>query len=197
MPLYTRLDQVKVRLLGKVRFATDEDDPEDENLMSIALAKRLINEAEGQVEQDLSPRYFAPFQTCDGRPFGTLPLRPTQEVLTTLCELQSVIRILETDFGRGSVANGDKYAEALRKRYDGIINHRILSLKPDSYLNWRFPPLTGLRLAPHNSRADDGYSGTPMHINPSGDSASFPADRMNDPSESYWNITFGDLDRLL
>lgn len=195
MPLYTRFEQVKIRLLGKVQFQEDGEE-EDQNLMSIALAKRLINEAEGQVEQDLSPRYLAPFQTHCGSPFSALPLRPTQEVIATLCELLSVIRILETDFGRGSAVNGDKYAAMLQKRYDGIIKERILPVKPESYLNWRFPPLPGLRLALYNAAADDGFSGTPMHVAPSGESDAFPSQRMNDPSATYWNITWADIDRL-
>lgn len=195
MPLYTRFEQVRLRVIGKIRFAADGEE-EDENLMPIGLAKRLINEAEGQVEQDLSPRYLAPFQTPEGLPFSQLPLRPTQEILATLCELQSVCRLLETDFGRGTTTNADKYIEKIQARYNSIIKDRILALKSESYLNWRFPPLPGLRLSPFNSTCDDGYSGTPMVYSPSGNSDSFPSARMNDPSQTYWNITWDELDRL-
>jgi hypothetical protein len=197
MPLYTRFEQVRLRVVGKIRFAEDGQEETNENLMPIGLAKRLINEAEGQVEQDLSPRYQAPFQTHDGLPFGQLPLRPTQEVLATLCELQSVCRLLETDFGRGSTVNADKYIEKIQARYNSIIKDRILALKSDSYQNWRFPPLPGLRFAPWNLCADDGFSGTPMHIAPcDAKDAAFPSARMNDPAQTYWNISFDDLDRL-
>jgi hypothetical protein len=194
MPLYTRFEQVRLRVIGKIRFAPEGEEEENENLMPISLAKRLMNEAEGQVEQDLSPRYFAPFQTPEGQPFSQLPIRPTQEVIATLCELQSVIRLLETDFGRGSVVNADKYSEALRVRYDAIIKNRILARKAESYQNWAFPPLPGMRLQPFNSTCDDGYSGTPMVVQPSGNSASFPSQRMNDPRDTYWNIGWDDID---
>lgn len=195
MPLYTRFEQVRLRVIGKVRFAEGAEE-DDENLMPIGLAKRLMNEAEGQVEQDLAPRYLAPFQTCDGLPFSQLPQRPTQEIIATLCELLSVCRLLETDFGRGTTTNADKYIEKLQARYNDIIKNRILALKADSYQNWRFPPLPGLRLSPFNATCDDGYSGTPMVYSPSGESDSFPSARMNDPSHSYWNITLEDLDRM-
>lgn len=196
MPLYTRFEQVRLRVIGKIRFAPEGEEDDNENLMPISLALRLINEAEGQVEQDLSPRYLAPFQTPEGRPFPALPVRPTQEIIQTLCELQSVIRLLETDFGRGSAVNADKYSESLQKRYNAIIKDRILARKEESYQNWAFPPLPCLRLAPFNETCDDGYSGTPMHINPSGDSAAFPSQRMNDPSATYWNVNWDDVNKL-
>jgi len=72
MPLYITLEDVRLRLIGKVRFTTN---PLDENKMSETLANRLIDEAEGQVELDLSPRYAAPFQTVSGTAFSNLPER--------------------------------------------------------------------------------------------------------------------------
>lgn len=192
MPLYTRFEAVRLRLIGKVRFA--EDAAEDDNVMSIALAKRLINEAEGQVEQDLSPRYEAPFQTVDGEPFAQLPIRPTQEIISTLCELQSVVRILETDFGRGSATDSDKYTKNLRARYTEIVDKRVLALKDDSYQNWKFPPLPGMKLAIFNRAADDGYAGTLMKVDGGG---GFAAQQINSPGETFWNVCDTDVDALL
>lgn len=189
MPLYHQFEQVRLRLLGKVRFTEDEN---DENKLQISLAIRLMNEAEGQVEQDLSPRYLAPLQTEAGAPFSQLPVRPTQEIIRTVCELQSCIRILETDFGRGSAADGDKYASKLRERYKEVVDSRILKKKEESYLNWYFPPLPGLRLNFNNSAADDGYSGMPMNTSDRPNSDSFPRHQINSPSETFWNVDWDD-----
>ncbi len=191
MPLYTQFQAVRLRLVGKVSFSEDGD---DDNKMSVALAKRLMNEAEGQVEQDLSPRYAAPFQTECGAPFSQLPIRPTQEIIATLCELQSVIRILETDFGRGSAVDGDKYSKKLRERYTDIVEKRILALKEDSYQNWKFPPLPGLRLGDYNLKADDGYSGTLIHK--TAGIGNYAAEQINDPGETFWNATWNDVDGI-
>lgn len=189
MPLYHNFEQVRLRLLGKVRFT---EDPNDENKVQIALALRLMNEAEGQVEQDLSPRYMAPLQSISGAPFSQLPVRPTQEIIKTICELQSCVRIIETDFGRGSSADGDKYASKLRERYKQIVDSNILKRKEESYMNWYFPPLPGLRLNFNNSSADDGYSGIPMNTSDHRNSDSFPRERMNSPSETFWNVGWED-----
>lgn len=187
MPLYCRLQQVKLRLIGKVLF-TEND--EDENAMSVSLALRLMNEAEGQVEQDLSPRYMAPFQTVNGGSFSQLPERPTQEIIRTLCELQSVIRILETNFGSGSVVNAEKYTRTINKRYQDIIDKRILPMVEDSYNTWKFPPLPGLMLNYFNRAADDGYKGTLIQV--SDGVGAYAAEQINQPGTSYWSI--GDND---
>lgn len=187
MSLYIKFEDVRVRTLGKVRFTDDES---DENRMHITLARRLINEAEGDVEQDLSPRYAAPFQTVDGCPFTNLPERPTKEFLKTMCELKSVMRILETDFGRGTVIEGDKYNESISKRYDAMLA-KALGHRDESYNNFKFPPLPGLRLNFHNTAADHGYSGQVLTTS-EGD-GHYPATRINDPSENFWNVTLDDI----
>lgn len=183
MPLYIRLDDVKVRLKGKVRFTTD---PEDEDKMPETLANRLIDEAESDVELDLSPRYFAPFQTKNGAPFKDLPDRPTRNYLRTLCELLAVIRILETDFGSGTAVDGEKYAEKLRKRYGEMIK-LILMKKTDRATEssgYAKPPLPGLKLNYMNEAADDGFMGQVL-VTSQGD-GDYPQKQINDPSEDFW-----------
>lgn len=191
MGLYCRFEDVRLRVVGKVRFTEDPELAGEGNKMPIALANRLILEAEGQVETDLSPRYMTPFQTTEGAAYSRLPVRPTQEVLRTLCEIQSVIRVLETDFGSGTVVDADKYCGKLKERYDATVK-KLLETKDESYMNRFIPPLPGLRLAFHNEGGDDGFSGTIFHIN-SDNQADFASRRINNPSETYWNVTWDNL----
>lgn len=186
MSLYIREEDVRIRLVGKVRFT---DDLEDENKMSFQLLRRLINEAEGDVEQDLSPRFSVPFQTDCGA-FKDLPERPTKEYLRTLCELKSVIRVLETDFGRGSVADADKYVEKLQKRYDSM-KGKILEKKKDPERGWLYPPLSSLKLNYFNTEADDGYAG--MVLTTSHGRGGEPFSQINSPLESWSNGLWDDI----
>lgn len=190
MPLYCKYESVRQRLEGKVSFT---DDPENENAMTVGLAKRLMNEAEGQLEMDLSPRYMAPFQSETGQPFGTLPVRPTQEVITTLAELLSCIRILETDFGRGSAVNGEAYSKKLEERYRSIVDKYLLALKDESYQNWKLPPLPGMRLNFQNNEADNGYSGVILKTGSGGFGDSFPRQQINNPAETFWSVAWDDV----
>lgn len=193
MPLYHRLQQVEIRLAGKVRFT---DNPEaDRDYMGKDLACTLMNEAEGQVELDLSPRFYVPFQTDSGAKFSDLPQRPTQLYIRTLCELQSLVRILETDFGRGTAINGEAFSKALLERYQSMVD-RLMEKVDDQTRQWKYPPLQGLRLALFNKEADDGYIGMPMHVSSSQGIDDFPSRRINSPGETYWNITEEDLFRL-
>lgn len=187
MGIYIRDEDVKIRLIGKVRFT---DDIEESNKMHTLLLKRLIEEAEGDVEHDLSPRYMAPFQTEAGGPFKDLPQRPTREFIRTLCELKAVMRVLETDFGRGSVANGDKYAEKLKERYDEMLK-KHLDKKEEPHQGWKYPPFPGMKLNYFNTEADDGYAGMVL-VTGQGDGA-FPKTQINDPSENWVNSTWDDL----
>ena len=183
MGIYIKESDVQTRLTGKVRFT---ENPEDENKMSLILLKRLVSEAEGEVELDLSPRYMAPFQRDDGSVFSHLPDRPTQETLRTLCELKAVCRVLETDFGSGSVVDASKYKESQEKRYEDIKN-KLVAVRDGSYNNFKFPPLPGLRLNYMNTEADDGFAGQVLTLNTGYTSANFADGRMNDPSQNYLN----------
>lgn len=186
MGLYIKLEDVRTRLLGKVRFTEDE---EDENKMHVRLANRLISEAEGQVEQHMSPRYFAPFATDAGEAFDKLPDRPTKEIIRTLCELQACLRILETDFGRGSATDGDKYAKSLAARYEkmrnGLLAKRMDGNTPSQ--GFKYPPLPGMKLNYMNEKADDGFMG--MVLVASGDNVrpDYASGQINNPAATFWN----------
>lgn len=188
MGLYISNQDVEVRLIGKVRFT---DDLEDENRFPRPLLNRLIDEGEGRVEMDLSPRYATPFVTVDDKPFkGYIPARPTGNIIRTLCEIQAVVLILETDFGRGTVVEADKYAEAFRKRYKAMIDD-LLAKKgfqgtENGGLGWAKPPLPGLRLAWFNENADDGFQG--MVLTTSNNQGGYPAQQINNPADSFWNV---------
>jgi len=181
MGRYISYEEIRVRTLGKVKYTTSEL---DENKMHVDLANALINEGEVQVELDLSPRYEAPFQGLNGEAFSTLPT-PTKLLIKALCELQGVMKILDTDFGRGTVAGAEKYYETLEKRYDRIIK-QTMEYRGGEYGNgWKYPPLPGLKLMWGNAQGDSGFVGEVLVIGPSGDSDSFPSRRVNDPSKTF------------
>lgn len=187
MPKYIRADDVKIRVRGKVRFTSDI---EDENKMSEQLLNRLIDEAEGQVEQDLSPRYMAPFAHCETGKYKDIPDTPTKNIIRTLCELMATIRVLETDFGSGSAVEASKYISKLQDRYDKIKDESILAKIHEDGRQWKFPPLPSLKLNYFNTEADDGYAG--MILNTSQGDGNYPAKQINDPSESWVNGVIDD-----
>lgn len=184
---------VTLRLLGKVKFT---DDPNQENYFQNTLLRDLIAQAEAQVEYDLSPRYASPFQTDDGAPykaFSTIAKTDQRiyvaiNAIKQLCQLQAVIMVLSTDFGRGSVVEADKYIERLEKKYQNTVNSRILAKKKidGSETNqWSYPPMPLLKLNYMNTEADDGYMGQVLSTNQV--SPQYPQFQINDPSENFWN----------
>ena len=189
MGIYIKESDVQIRLIGKVRFT---EDLKDENKMSLQLLRRLVSEAEGEVELDLSPRYSAPFVTDAGQPFAHLPARPTQETLRTLCELKAVCRVLETDFGSGTIVDASKYKEPQETRYKQI-KDKLLEIRPNSRNAFRYPPLPGLQLNYMNTEADDGYAGE-IHVTSEHPQGGYPATRISSPGDNYWNGTLDDGD---
>lgn len=190
MALYIRFEDVRLRLVGKVRF-TDNIDDDDATRMPVALANALINEAESDVELDLSPRYYAPFQTDSGGSFGSLPQRPTRTILRTLCELKAVMRILDTDFGRGTAVNGEDYYTTTAKRYKDLLD-RVMKTHENGF-GYVYPPLPGLKLNYQNEAADDGFKGQVLHHS-NHQSGDYAAEQINDPTETFWNVTLATLD---
>lgn len=184
MAKYIREEDVRIRLIGKVRFTENE---EDENKMHVLLLRRLINEAESQVHVDLSNRYAIPFQTIDGRPFSCLPEYPSRDTIRTLCELKACIRVLGTDYGRGSAASSEAYTKELKESYKEIYDKLIEKKKfnGEELEQWKFPPMLELRLAPHNYEADDGYMGQILVT--SMERGDYPAKQINSPGENFWN----------
>lgn len=191
MGQYCQLARVKLYVTGKIRFT---ESTSDENLMPNAFANVLIAEAEGALELELSERYMTPFQDDAGNPFNSILNATTRRVITTLAELGSAVRLLETDFGRGSTVDGDKYKEKLETRYnalrDRIVGHR--KVNGEETMQWKYPPLPMLRLNYFNTEADDGYNGR-IYMIDSG-RGDFPADQINSPSENFWNGTIDSLE---
>lgn len=191
MGRYINQDAVIVRLRGKVKVT---DDPETyPDRLPLALLNRLISESEGQVEFDLSTRYLAPFQTLNCGPFSQLPERPTKEIIRTLCELLAVVRVLETDFGRGSASDASKYSDSCQKRYDFILYGNdekkipgLITLREDTYNTFRTPPLPGLKSNYQVAAVDTGFAGFVGRSDDSGHGG-YPALQINSPGETYWN----------
>lgn len=186
MGAYISREDVRVRLLGKVRFTDNED---DENKFQFLLLDKLITEAESDVEHDLSRRYAIPFVTSDDRAFKFLH-RTSFNYIRTLCELKAVIRVLETDYGRGTVVEADKYIEKLAKRYTNMV--KALMEKKKEGLGWMYPPLPMLKFNYMNTEADDGFAG--MVLTTSNGDGDFPRAQINDPGETYWNGTIDSID---
>ncbi len=177
---YISKQDVEIRLLGKVRFT---DDPEDENKFQRALLARLIKEAEGKVERDLSRRYAAPFRGHEDEEFKTLP-STTSETIRTMCELMAVIRVLGNDFGRGTVNDGSKFKESQQELYDEMRDGELAQREEGSFGQWTNPPLEGLKTSDQNA-TDDGFHGVVL-VTSRGD-GDFPAKQITDPSENFAN----------
>lgn len=192
VPKYVQLKEIQDRVLGKIQFTSDS---EDENEMQLTLANSLIDEAEAEVELDLSIRYAVPFKgSLDGQTFKQLPTS-TQLILKTLCRLQSVMKLIDTDFGRGSAVNGEEYKKELKARYDQMVEKRLLAKvgEMEDTNQWLYPPLEGLALAWGN-QADDGYRGMVISDSPSNDGA-YPRDQINDPSETFFGVAGWTVDK--
>lgn len=196
MGKYIRDQDVIDRVIGKVRFT---DDLNDENQMSFTLLRRLISEGEGEVELDLSPRYAVPLVTMTGSNLSTLANdNYTRNTIRTLCELKSVERVLETDFGSGTIVNADKYVEKLNKRYKSILSRLMARWEDEEKTQkkgWKYPPLLGLQLNYFNTEADDGYLG--MVLSTSMGVGDFPSKNINNPEETFWNTLINEHDPLV
>lgn len=193
MGKYISAEGVQQRLGQKVRFTSDPTAEGEDNKMPMPLLHRLITEAEAQVEMDLSERYWGPFQTKADEDFTKLP-QLTKFQITTLCYLQAVMRVLETDFGSGTVTDASKYMEKLEKRYTKMVETLLARRKfsGEETGRWKFPPLPGLKLNYHNEEADTGFAGTILTTGTTGDGG-YPAIQMNDPSEDFVNGILDDL----
>lgn len=180
---------VEIRLLGKVRFTDDEDDA---NKFPRTLLARLIKEAVGAVERDMSPRYAAPFIALDGGAFKTLPSM-TQETIRTMCELKAVSRVLGNDFGRGTANDGSAYKAEQEKLYDAMLKRELEQRVTNGPVGqWKYPPLAGLMTADFNM-GDDGFAGAILVTSASSDNGEgdFPRKQITDPSENWNN---GEID---
>lgn len=180
MPAYVTLEQLKQRLLGKVRFTTDEA---NENQLQESLATTLIEEAEAEIEMRLSVRYEVPFVTEDDSAFSELP-QTTRLQIQAICLAEAIKRVLMTDFGRGSAAEGEKYFATVAKDSEARIE-RLIELRKDQFNHFRYPPLPELKLSGGNSAADDGYAGRVLST--SDGYGSYPVTQINEPSETVFS----------
>lgn len=187
MGKYCTAEAVKIRLEGKVKF--DVPGGVDPNKMSLALLNVLIEEAESQLELDLMDRYDIPLQRIDCRPFSELP-ETTRITLKNLAELVSILRVLETDFGRGTSANSEKYTEKTQKRYDDVVL-RLMEKQEETKNTshkWKRAPLNGLKVA-YNNTGDNGFRGrvmttTTIHHE------DYALKQINSPAENIFNNLF-------
>lgn len=191
MGKYITNESVLIRLRNKVKTTTCPDQEPDR--LPVALLTRLVLEAEGQVEMDLSERYESPFQAMDCSPFSALP-DTTQNILRTLCELLGVIRVLETDFGKGSGINADAYTKISQDRYDKLIV-KLLSRrsKDDPFTPFIYPPLPQLKTNYHMRQVDTGFYGYVARSDDGGHGG-FPVKQINDPEQTFWNGAIDDDD---
>lgn len=180
MAQYITAAEVRERLLGKVRFTND---PADENAVSSGFLEQIIEEAEGEVELRLSVRYEVPFMCEDGSAFGALPAT-TRVQVQTLCRMEAVRRVLSYDFGRGSAVEGENYFKGLHQDYETRLE-RLVAIREGQFNHFKYPPLPGLRLAAHNSEADDGYSGQILVT--SDNLGGGAPGQMPSPQETIWN----------
>jgi hypothetical protein len=190
-PLYTTVDSVKVRLAGKVQFQQDPKNIADGELPD-ALLLQLIADAETQVEQDLRGRYAIPFTSkCSGS-YDALPDH-SKRALRIVVDLRAVIDVLDTDFGRGTHIDGDKYSDPNKAKYKALIGTLLgqdqegKNGKIDRFR--RTPPLEDVKLAKGNTEADDGYRGTIINTDASRHGAeSYAEHQINDPSIGFTGL---------
>jgi len=180
MGQYVTAAEIKKRCAGKIYFADTDD---DDNAVGPTLLDEIIAEAEAQVETRLSVRYAIPFVHKSGSAFSTLSTN-TQTVIKSLVRSESVRRLLDTDFGRGTAVEGAKYARQQYEVFEMQAN-RLVERREGTFGQFLYPPLVDLALAPHNSEADDGYAGR-IYLT-SDEPGDFASRQMPDPGESFWN----------
>jgi hypothetical protein len=149
--------------------------------MSSEEFRRLLDEAETEVEVDLNERYEVPFKTIDCKPFDKLP-DSTKRQLLLLLEHKAVVLALDYSFGYGSVVDAENYTKNLRKRYEGLVEMLLEKRRGGQDTGWARPPLAGLLIS-YNNLGDSGFIGSVLVT---GDSdGDFPKDRINNPAQSF------------
>ena len=190
-PLYTTYPSVKVLLANKVQFQSSPTDLIDGELPDVLLGV-LISRAETRTEQDLSTRYEIPFTSIKYGQYKMLPDH-TRRGIQTAVDLRAVVEVLMTDFGRGTHVNGETYYKNSLKEYEAYIDVLLgrtrESANDEKHKRYRFnPPLTDLKLALSNSKADDGFKG--MIINSDGNTRgaeNYAEQQINNPAATYIN----------
>lgn len=187
-PIYTTIDNVKVRLANKVQFQSNSSYVQDGEIPD-SLLTQLIVDSETEVEQDLRSRYAVPFRSKRTGTWMGLPDH-SQRALRTSIDIKCVINILDTDFGRGTHINADSYKQNLEKHYEIYIKKLLgRDFEGDNEKRDRFrfsPPLDDLMLSYTNQKADDGFKGMILNTDEDRHNAeSYARDQINNPSRSY------------
>lgn len=174
--------------MNKVQFQADPTIVADGELSNELLCQ-LIEDAETEVEQDLRGRYQIPFQSISDGTYSALPDH-TKRALRVAVDMMAVMKIMETDFGRGSHINSEDYSDPTEKHYNKYIDRLMGRDKEgagDKHDRFRFsPPLDGLSLAFSNREADDGFKG--RIINTDGSQVgieTYAGDQINNPGQTY------------
>jgi hypothetical protein len=187
-PIYTTLDNVKIRLVNKVQFQQDPDLVQDGEVSDLFLLQ-LISDAETAVEQDLRGRYKIPFQSIRTKRWLDLPDH-SQRAIRRAIDLKCVMEVLSPDFGRGTHVSAEGYYKTAKESYESYINS-LLGRDPEGanakHDRFRFtPPLEDVALSLSNSKADDGFKGRIINTDASErDSVTYAEDQINDPSKTY------------
>lgn len=181
MPIYITAQEVRSRLLGKVEFT---DDIDNVNAMASGLLNDIIDEAEGEIETRLSVRYAIPFSPDAGGAFDGCPERPTKQQIKALCRMEAVKRVLMYDFGRGTAIAGKEYMEALNTDLEARLA-RLIEYREGQFGHFKYPPLPGLQLAPHNAEADDGFAGQVLVT--SRLRGAYAQIQAPDPGQTFWS----------
>ena len=188
IPIYTTIDNVKVRLANKVQFQSDPSQVMDGELPD-KLLEQLIVDAETFVEQDLRTRYAIPFQSKTYGTFHQLPDH-SQRAIRAAVDYRSVIHVLETDFGRGTHVSAENYIVTQKASYLSFID-KLLGRDSvganDKIDRFKYsPPLDDVLLAASNAAADDGFRGTIINTDASThDAVTFAKEQIDDPSRTY------------
>ena len=186
--LYTTVDSVKVRLTNKVQFQSDPAQLVDGEMPN-ELLLQLIQDAETDVENALRARYAIPFQHTSGKTFAELPDH-TRRAIRKLVDSRAVMLILDNGFGAGTHIDSSKYYDKTEANYtQGLREALGQDLEGQEFDQKRFrraPPLDCLRLAPSNSKADDGYRGMVINTDQSEEDAVTYAERqLNNPAQGF------------
>jgi hypothetical protein len=187
-PIYTTVDNVKVRLANKVQFQADPSTVADGELPDVLLAQ-LIVDAETTVEQKLRGRYKIPFQSIRTHDWAGLPDH-SRRAIRRAVDMACLMEVLRTDFGRGTHINGEDYYETTEKNFDKYIDElmgRDSEAAGKQHDRFRFtPPLEDMMLARSNSKADDGFKGAIINTDmDTHDAVTYAEEQINNPAASY------------
>jgi hypothetical protein len=184
-PRYITLQDVKIRLIGKVEF--DEgtlSQNDDVYVLSDELLIDFICQAESEVEVDLSKIYTVPFVTFDTPPLPYLNLAPTAlNFLRKLFITKSCLIVMDTEYGNDTGVKGQSFIANLTRQYDNSIKN-MMKRTPEG--RFETPPVYGLSVNNNRFMADKVLSAPTAMVLEQFDSLGYANSRMTDPSRSIF-----------